>query len=56
MKTKINIGTSKGNIVGVEFDKPFSEINAQDIYVKAYKKFGKNVFVEGWCDVTNLKP
>lgn len=54
MKTIINIGTNKKNIVGVEFDKPFKEITSKDIFKVVRTTYpGEPVQVHGWCDVTN---
>jgi len=57
MKTIINIGTDKKNIVGVEIDKPFDEIGIEDIWKIVEAKFGSRhkIHVHGWCDVTNSK-
>ena len=50
--TTINIGTNKGNIVGVEIDKHFKEIGYQDVLKVAKKHFGEIEFkVYGWCFV-----
>jgi hypothetical protein len=53
MKTIINIGTSLGNLQGVEIDKPFDDISySEDIMPKLIAKFGKRSFnVHGWCPV-----
>ena len=55
MKTIVNIGTNKGCIVGVEFDKPFWMLRYSfDILPKVQESFGKNtpVIVHGWANVT----
>ena len=53
--TKINIGTNRGNIVGVMIDKPFKDIQTADIYEIAIAKFGTTTtfHVHGWADVTD---
>ena len=52
---KINIGTTRGNIVGVEIDKPFKDITLKDIHAKVIEKFGTTqaICVHGWADVTD---
>lgn len=56
--TKINIGTNKKNIVGVEFNKKFEDITIQDIYDVCLKEFGNinKLMIIGWCDVTHDNP
>lgn len=51
MKTIINIGTSLGNIVGVEIDKDFNLIEYSDITNIVIAKFGTNkkFSVFGWA-------
>ena len=57
MKTIINIGTNKKNIIGVEIDKKFNDIQYDDIVDIVREKFGdmKGVNIQGWCDVTHTK-
>lgn len=57
MRTIINIGTDKKNIVGVVFTKPFRDITYKDIKEVVIKKFGsmEGNRVQGWCDVTDSK-
>lgn len=57
MKTIINIGTNKKNITGVEIDKPFKDIEYQDIVAIVRKTYPdmKGVNIQGWCDVTYKK-
>ena len=46
--TSINIGTSKGNIVGHKIDKEFSDITHDDIRAIVEKKrCGADIW--GWC-------
>lgn len=54
MKTIVNIGTSRGNIRGVEFDKPFEEITGRDVLIAAMKKFPKalRISIIGWVNMT----
>jgi hypothetical protein len=53
MKTTINIGTNKGNIVGVTIDKPFNKITGTDVFAIARKHYPDgNIRVHGWCDIT----
>lgn len=51
MKTIINIGTSLGNIVGVEINKTFDSIKYDDIKKIVVDKFGANkkFNVFGWA-------
>lgn len=51
----VNIGTSKGNIVGVEIPMSFKEISFSDIYDIAELQFEdmRMVSIQGWCDVTD---
>lgn len=51
MEAEINIGTTKGNIVGVTFNKPFNEITFKDVMQVVYEKYGKAEKVQliGWC-------
>ncbi len=53
-KTKVNIGTSKGNIQGAEFDKPFNDINLSDIreVVDTHDGF-ESCAIQGWAHVTD---
>ena len=47
---KINIGTSLGNIVGVEIDKKFEELTYDDIRPFVIERFGnKKLSVYGWA-------
>jgi len=48
--TKINIGTSKKNIVGVEIDKPRDEIKHSDIQEIVLEKFLtlQGITIYGW--------
>jgi hypothetical protein len=48
---KINIGTNKKNIVGVEINKRFNDIKYEDILEIVKKEFGttKNINIHGWC-------
>lgn len=57
MKTIVNIGTNKKNIVGVVFHKPFIEITYEEIREAAIKVLGtlKGNKIQGWCDVTKSK-
>ena len=53
MKTVINIGTNRGNLVNVTFDKPFQEIKYDDVYDKAREKYPEGlILIHGWVDVT----
>ena len=52
MKTIVNIGTNKGNIVGIEFNKAFDDIVVREILDVVYEKFGYEVRLQGWADVT----
>ena len=53
MKTVINIGTNRGNLVNVTFDKPFQEIRYHDVFDKAREKYPKGLLlIGGWVDVT----
>ena len=49
--TKINIGTTKKNIVGVEIDKPFNKIEFSDIEKIVMEKYKtlKGISIIGWC-------
>lgn len=52
---KINIGTSKGNIVGVETNKPYKDLTYSDVcqlIPESYKKDGL-ISVYGWCETSN---
>jgi len=53
---KINIGTTRGNIVGVEVDKDFEEITYDDIIPFIIEQYGsmKVVAVIGWAP--NIEP
>lgn len=55
--TKINIGTTKKNLVGVTINKSFDNINYNDIKNIVLKEFGTldKINIIGWCDVTNEK-
>jgi len=57
MKTIVNIGTDKNNIVGVVFTKPFRDITYKDIKEVVIKKLGSmdGNNIQGWCDVTDSK-
>ena len=57
MKTTINIGTSRGNMVGIEIDKPFNEIRYADILKIVTEKFkdANGARIDGWCDVSPIK-
>ena len=57
MKTIINIGTNKKNITGVGIDKPFKEIQYQDIVTIVRKTYPdmKGIKIEGWCDVSHTQ-
>ena len=59
MKTIINIGTDKGNITGVEIDKPFADITYKDIkaIIEDIKGVGwlTHNRVQGWANVTPKK-
>jgi hypothetical protein len=57
MKTIINIGTNKKNIVGVEFDKPFIEITGRDILDEAKKHFkpSESYRVQGWALISETE-
>jgi len=57
MKTIINIGTNKKNIIGVEIDKKFNDIQYDDIVHIVREKLGdmKGVIIQGWCDATYMK-
>ena len=46
---RINIGTSKGNIVDVKVNKSFSEIKYADILKIAREKFGHPTYIIGWA-------
>jgi hypothetical protein len=53
MKTTINIGTNRGNIVGVTMDKPFNKITIDDIYSIASVRYPTgNIRIHGWSDIT----
>lgn len=46
---KINIGTNKGNIVGIEIDKEWKDITMKDIKLLAKEKFGEiPKVIHGW--------
>jgi hypothetical protein len=48
----VNIGTTKGNIIIVEFkNKTFKQITAKDVYKVAKEKYGEGVQVIGWAKV-----
>jgi hypothetical protein len=51
MKTVVNIGTVKKNLVGEVFDKPFDKINYRDIYERVEKKIGSTSII-GWVNMT----
>lgn len=55
MKTIVNIGTDKKNIVGVIFEKPFQDITYQDIIKVVRDRLGTSgkYNIHGWCDVTD---
>lgn len=53
MKTLINIGTSRGNMAGVEINKPFNDIRYVDVLTIVESKFGNDnsIRVHGWAEV-----
>ncbi len=54
---KINIGTSLGNIVGVDIDLPIEEINLKDIMPFVREKFGtQKLSIYGWCPWSDIQP
>ena len=56
-KAIINIGTSKGNMVGIKFNKKYDDITFIDILKRVKRKFGKmGTSIHGWCDVTKSHP
>ncbi len=57
MKTIINIGTNKKNITGIEIDKPFKEIQYQDIVAIVRKIYPdiQGINIQGWCDVSHTQ-
>jgi hypothetical protein len=46
---KINIGTSKGNIVGFEIDKTFNQLKYEDIRKIVDQEKGSGATVFGWA-------
>lgn len=56
MGTIINIGTTKGNIVGVKFQKKFNDITYHDVMVLVLDKYGddEKVIIVGWCKISNF--
>ena len=55
MKTIVNIGTDKKNILGVEFDKPFKDITYPEIRKVCEDKIDGYFKIHGWADVTPKK-
>lgn len=49
-KTVVNIGTSKGNVTGVMFEKAFEDIKFEDVseVVRAKEGF-ENAIIQGWA-------
>jgi len=54
---KINIGTTKGNIVGFEIDKEFDDIRySEDIHPVIVNRFGTDVGIIGWAPWSDIQP
>jgi len=51
MKTIINIGTDRGNIKNIVFDKEFKDITSKECYAIAREAYPNCVLI-GWADVT----
>lgn len=55
--TKINIGTSLGNITNYEIDKPYEEITFADVNQIVKKEKGMfNCIIYGWGEVEEEQP
>ena len=54
---KINIGTTKKNIVGYKINKKFKDLTVQDIYDIVKIEFGntEKISVIGWCKTKDSK-
>ena len=52
MKSIINIGTAKGNIIAARIDKPFDQVTFTDVQQLAKEHFGELVRIHGWCNMT----
>lgn len=50
--TIINIGTNKGNLQGIEFDKPFEEITYEDVRAIVRRKIGEWAKIDGWVNAS----